>query len=772
MRLRPPTWLGRPLGVALALAIGIAAAPALDRLGVPVQIRWLAFAGLVPWSRRGVVALAATVVAFGLARGARAPVRFAGLDDREVDRVAGVIGVPVVQTQFGYGAPLATEGGGVWLYADRALLPGQHVVATGLLRSPRGARGIGQPDRAAALAARGAEVELVAETLEVVTDEPDLVDRAWRWATDVRVAGGLAIEDAGGDAGGRAAMRGIALGDRADVPPELDANWRTVGIFHVLSVSGLHLAVIAGLAYGVLRRTIAALAARARPARWAAPPAIAIAIAYTMITGAQLATIRALVVVVLVIVAAAIERPLRLEDALGAAAIALLAWRPADLWDPSFQLSFVAALVLVLRGAREGGPRPTTRLARIRHWIASGMATSAWVGLATAPITAYHFQQVQLGGVVGNLVLTPVVELVALPLALGGLALGLATPVRIASDLVALVDRGAGLLAHVTPVGAIAVASPLMMAVLVALAIALAAWPRPRGRLIVAVVLVAAWLGARSPPPVGALRVTFVDVGQGDAALVELPGGEVWLIDAGGEAGARDLAAQSATGRTVERVLRAYGHDRIDLAIISHPHPDHYLGLVALAADRVPIDAVWAVRELDDGRPPRATPRFPSFETVAAALGAPIAHPPLGIVRTGVVSLEVLGPRYGELEAADPVRTVNDNSLVLALRYAGRTIVFAGDAETEGEADAAAHLAGADLVKVAHHGSPTSSTAAFVAATHPRYVVISCGRANRFGFPSPAVVARWTAAGAHVLRTDREGTIAITIDAEGAIAVE
>jgi competence protein ComEC len=119
------------------------------------------------------------------------------------------------------------------------------------------------------------------------------------------------------------------------------------------------------------------------------------------------------------------------------------------------------------------------------------------------------------------------------------------------------------------------------------------------------------------------------------------------------------------------------------------------------------------------------------------------------------------------------VRTVNDNSLVVALRFRGRTLVFTGDVEAEGEDGlVASGLGAADVVKVPHHGSPTSSTPAFVAATHPAVAVISCGAANAFGFPSPAVVERWRAAGAEVARTDRDGAITVTIDAGGGLSVE
>lgn len=784
-----------PLAVAIAAAAGIAAAPLLDAL-VPSGPRWVvAAAVVVAWWRaerwRGALLLAAGL-ALGAARGARSPVVApAGVtvDDRTADRVIGVVRGPVVHGPRGDGARLDTEAAAIWLWSDERLVPGERVAATGAVHTPRGLRDPAVPDRGDAARARGAELELTARRLDRLGDAggpASVIDRAWRWAGATQAAWARAIDEAGGDPIGRAALRGIAVGDRGDVPPALDQRWRAVGIFHVLSVSGLHLAVVAGLAFGLLRRLIAASpwGGRTRPARWAAPPALVLAIGYTMITGAQLATLRSLVAVALVLIAQFFDRPLRLIDAIGVAAIAILAWRPADLLDPSFQLSFVATLTLAL-GAPAGAHGRG-----VRGWLVRGLLSSTWVAITTAPLTAYHFHQVAAGGVLGNLVLTPPVELVALPLGLAGAVLGIAPAIAAASWIVGLADRGAGLLAEVTPIGHVVIASAAVMAVGVALSLALAALPGRRGA-VPAALRAALWLAlclvwslGRSPPPPGALRVTFLDVGQGDAALIELPDGAVWLIDAGGNPGARDLAQAAAPGRAIDRVLAAYDHTRIALAIVSHPHPDHYLGLAAIEA---PIDELWSAE--DTGAPPRdrrpaaSAAAMPGFTAIAAGLaarGTRWTHPPLGVARAEAgVELTVWAPRYQPAAgapvacAADPVRTVNDNSLVVALRYRGRTLVFTGDVEAEGEdALVASGLGAADVVKVPHHGSPTSSTAPLVAATHPALAVISCGAANAFGFPSPGVVDRWRTAGADIARTDRDGAITVTVDAGGGLAVE
>lgn len=746
-----------PLGAAVSLAFGIALAPVLDRLAIPPSARWALAALCLLAIRRAPALVIAAVVAAGAAHGARAPAALppgAIADDAIVDRITGTVEGPVIRTVRGSGALVA----GVWVWADEILEPGARITATGVVRSDR--------DRPT----------LSARSIEHHGDDLGVAARAWRWAAEVQTEAARRIDEAGGDPSARAALRGIVIGDRSTVSPELDDRWRAVGIYHVLSVSGLHLAVVAGLVFAVLRRLIAASpwGGRVHPARWAAPPSLVFAIGYTLVTGAQLATVRALIVIALVLVGLMLDRPLRLVDALGAAALLILAWHPADLADPSFQLSFVAALTLALR------PAPNVRGGRIRRWLVHGITTSAWIAITTAPLTAFHFQQVTAGGVIGNVVLTPLVELVALPLALAGIVLGpLGAPlIWIATQLVALVDGAAGVLAVVTPVGHIAVASAITMGVLVALSLWLATRAhRTRTDAIVWVALCAAWALARTPPALGTLRVTFVDVGQGDAAILELPDGAVWLVDAGGNASARTLASAAAPGAAITRVLATYGHDRIDLAILSHPHPDHYLGFAALG---VPITELWSAAELEPAAPSRGA--LPSFGEIAAALaarGTILVHPPLGLVRAqGGVTLTILAPRYDAgdgrppIAAADPVRSVNDNSLVLAIEYRGRRIVFAGDVEREGEdALLAEPLGRADVVKVPHHGSPTSSSLALVTEAQPALAVISCGRGNAFGFPSPAVVARWKAAGARVARTDKDGTLVVVVDAAGGLVL-
>ncbi|HEY3352541.1 MAG TPA: MBL fold metallo-hydrolase, partial [Polyangia bacterium] len=255
------------------------------------------------------------------------------------------------------------------------------------------------------------------------------------------------------------------------------------------------------------------------------------------------------------------------------------------------------------------------------------------------------------------------------------------------------------------------------------------------------------------------LRVTFLDVGDADCALVELPGGEAMLVDAAGSA---DGSAAFDPGEViVAPALRARRIGRLARVIVTHPHPDHIGGLAYLVGE-VPIGEVWDAGDYDEN------PAHDRLREALARRGVPRRRP--RDLTVGGATLEVLHPR-GD---ADPLASPNDNSVVLRLRYAGRTLLLLGDAEAAAEAELVAREPAAlhaDVVKVGHHGSRTSSGAALVTAAAPGIAVISAGPRSRHRFPHPEVVARWQAAGATVLHTGRTGAVTVTIDARGRLAV-
>lgn len=770
--------------------------------------------GLGPWSSAWPAWWSCALLAAAIARGRRALWLFAafaaGGGAAACDRVRaeapdpatarvtlrGVVEAPVEPWAGGVRFRFAADSG---LAVDVTLrdpvagpLPGDRLALRGRLRGPRGYRNPGSAGaRRRALAARGAVASMSVARADV--EELGVEFSPWRLPVQARRRLSATIAARGGDAEGNALARAMALGERGRVPDPAQARFRDAGIAHLLAVSGLHVGAVALLLLWITRRTwaaVPALATRVDPGWVAALVAGGGAVFYTLVTGARTSTLRAMVVVLVLLLGSALCRRARFVHALALAAIALVATAPSIVFEPSFQLSFTAALSLALlpRAAAAGeATAPRSRAARATAWLGQSVLATAWVTAATAPIVAHWFGALPTAAVPANLVAVPASELGVLPLALVGSLVAELWPaaggllIDGAVALAGAVDDVAGALASTLPPVSVPAPSTLeLVAWYAAMAAVLAArrrWLAPRVGAIgvaVAAAVLAISLGAeRTPPP--DLRITFVDVGQGDAALVELPGGAVWLIDAGGlPFVARDVAPERrrALGampgeRALLPLLRHRGIDRVDRVILSHPHPDHFRGLGALEG-RIELGELWLARGslTPDGE----------LGALVERLGVPVVHPPRGrrLDAGHGVGLTVLAPRYGAIDAeVDPVMSVNDNSLVVRIDRAGRSVLFTGDLELEGEAElvASGHAA-ADVIKVPHHGSNTSSTPALVAAVSPEIAVVSCGEANRFGFPAAEVIERWQRAGARVLRTDRSGAIAVRIGADGQLLVQ
>jgi len=677
------------------------------------------------------------------------------------------VGPSAAQVQKGAaGRVLVSVGGEL----TEPLLPGDRVRFPSVLRPPRGFLVPGAPDLARRAAAEG--VVAVAS----VHDPPALarmrVPAAWNLrrapaALRERMAAALRARLAGDDL---ALVSSLVLGDRGDVDRGLDDAFRAMGVSHVLSVSGLHLAVAAWLFYaglGWLLLRVPGLGRKRSVRRLAALVAVPATVAYTLLTGAQVATVRACVVAVVCFAGVALERRATGVQTLAIAALVVLTASPLELFDPSFQLSFVAALATVQLAPKlaprldgDGAIEASAGrwLLALARWALRLVAASAAALLATAPIAAWHFAQFAPAGLLSNLVVVPLTELAIVP---GGLVASLAAVFCVpgadfAVQLVgfvahvtgALVRFGAGLVPswHVPAptvielaafyAGLLAIALGLRRAQRIALGAALVVALSLGGRL---------WLRATS----SSLTATFLDVGQGDACVLELPRGHVVVVDGGGS-----FDPGFDPGRQViAPFLHRRGIRRIDLIVLSHPHPDHANGLASLL-DELPVGAVWT------NAPDSTQPGTARLVAAARARGIPV-EPAHTIALGGARLVPLAGV------TADAALGENDNSIVLAVEHAGRRLVLAGDLERVGEA--ARDWPHADVVKVPHHGSKTSSTEPFVRALHPSLAVISVGERNRWHFPDAGVVARWRAAGARVLRTDLDGSVTVRIAADGAL---
>jgi competence protein ComEC len=615
------------------------------------------------------------------------------------------------------------------------------------LRAPPGARNPGGRDVAERLRAGG--VALQARAIGPVVREAPPSAATWLERARDRLA---AAADATLPRREAAVVRAISTGDRGGLDPATTTSFARSGLAHVLAVSGFHLVVVV---LGLERLLASALvrcdrlAARADPRRVAAALTLPLAPIYALATGAGAPVLRAAVAASAALAGKLLDRELDALQALALAALALLAWSPASALDPGFQLSFaaVAGLALWATPLRRALPialaRAGTWRARLVEPALEGACATVAASVATAPVLAFHFRQLPLLGIAANVAalpvgaaLTAVGALAASAAALAGAAavpvLWLARP--LAWALVALSDAAAAPSWSVAGVG-----SPGAWGVAAAYGLALLAG-RLRGT-----ARALAWAGALAallaPAPLrawaararGGLEVTFVSVGQGDATLLRLPDGTAALVDAGGapdggaDPGARDLVP----------LLRDLGVRRLALVVVSHPHPDHVLGLAAVTA-AFPVDRVVSNGDPGEGE---------SAEILARLEPAPLR--PGDALELGGVRFEAVGGEAGDLAG-------NDASLVLRVSYGSTAFLFPGDVEEAGEAAAVTRGAPlhADVVKVPHHGSRRSSTAAFAEAVQPRFAVISVGAGNRYRFPHAEALARWTAAGAAIFRTD------------------
>jgi competence protein ComEC len=539
--------------------------------------------------------------------------------------------------------------------------------------------------------------------------------------------------------------RALVLGEGGAV---LDADRQRVrgaGLAHLLAVSGLHVAILAGFGVLLMRWLLlhTPVAERTDPLRVAAAGGIPLALGYAAFAGGASSAWRAAITASIAwgLIAAG-KRP-------GATAVAALAVLVLSVGAPDRVLSPGLLLSVVATAAVLTTARPTQR--GFGAWLATAFAISTRTTLATAPIVLWCFGAVPIAGVVANVVLVPVGTMALVPLAALHAAVASAG-VSVAADVSGwcfelVCDAflaAAGVFAQLgegLPWPPPSVPQGITLAVGVALLLGLR---DARSRCAVGLAC-AAFLGVfewqlrTSERPEGLLRVTFADVGQGDAALIDLPDGRLMMIDAGGNPGGGPDPGRAA----LVPLLKARRRARVDIAVLSHPHPDHYGGFRAVM-DAMPIDELW-----DSGQAHDETDLAPTSAEAAElidalrARGTRVRRPAELCGRelaAGGASVRVLSPcpRY------DSGHDANENSLVLRLEYGRRSFLFTGDAELHTEARLVAQGSPlrADVLKVGHHGSRTSTTAAFLAAVAPRIAIISAGAGNRFGHPHLEVEQR------------------------------
>ena len=557
-------------------------------------------------------------------------------------------------------------------------------------------------------------------------------------------------------------LLGVLLGEKQRIPEEVRAAFRSTGLAHALVVSGLHVGMVGGFFFFGFRL----LRLADRPSSAAT---IAALVFYALATGAQVPVVRAVQMGTVLLLGRVLRREGDIYNTLGLAALVILVIWPESPWSLSFQLSFGATWAIV---ALHG---PLTSLfpaawqradSPIGRWIVSPLCASLAAQLGTGPLIAYSFQQLALGAVVANIVVVPLLAVavgLGLLAALTGWILPWVATVFNAANYLVLV----GLIELVSwwaslPFASVSVPRPGVLFVSVAAALCFLgpllshkAWARKAVIFTVLIWLnVAVWTYALRSRD---LEIVFLDVGQGDAAFVRFPNGKTMVVDGGERNAYFDCGEQ-----VLLPFLRYMGVRRVDVVVASHSHNDHIGGLVTLLEqmevgyflDSGQIYDSWTaqrLRELIDERNVR-------YHRVAA--GDSLAG--LG----GVAGL-VLHPTTAFVDADGNVPFgLNNGSVVFSLQHGAVRVLFTGDVEQETDPVILAWGARlqAQLLKVAHHGSRTSSQPLFIEAVAPAVAVMSLGEGNKFKHPAPEVVARYAAHGARVLRTDHTGAVQVRID--------
>ena len=580
---------------------------------------------------------------------------------------------------------------------------------------------------------------------------------------------------------------GILLGVRASIAPEINDAFATAGLTHVVAISGWNIAIVAALVAGMARPL------EKRPGgRWAGAAVAAATVAgYVILTGASPSVVRAALMAGAMLVARLGGSRAHASSALALAALLMLLLAPPVLWDVGFQLSLLATAGLIWFGAPV-----ERRLRAFPAWIREPVALTLAAQLTTLPIILANFERLSLVAPIANVVVVPFVPLAMLFSAIASVVGSLDALVHlpVVGDAVTWLAGGAawlvlrvivwlGSTVASVPYAAVDASLPAPLAVAWLPLLGLAGWalrapPDPNAagdrspdeaaagaiaalsrrvlRPLPITAALIAILGAVTVAsrPDGRLHVTVLDIGQGDAILVEAPSGATMLIDGGPD--------PELTLRRIGANLPWFAR-QIDVVMLSHPHQDHVAGLV----DVLGRFRVGVLLHAGIGFENAANDRLLADASGEPGASIVVARAGLRFTLDPATSVEVVYPSTADAVAPLPEGDINNGSMVVVLRYEGFAALLTGDAEAHVEAALLARrlLPPVDLLKVGHHGSTSSTTAGLLDATRPSVAVISSGEGNEYGHPAPETLAALTTRpGIDVYRTDLHGDLEVVSD--------
>ncbi|HFE65129.1 MAG TPA: DNA internalization-related competence protein ComEC/Rec2 [Caldithrix sp.] len=556
-------------------------------------------------------------------------------------------------------------------------------------------------------------------------------------------------------------LAAVLLGERQEIDPEIRSDFQNTGVAHVLAISGLHVGFVVLIIYLMISFLPLSF-------RWHNLLTILFLVMYMFLTGAKPPVVRATLMISLYLIGENMERKPNAYNIVWLAAFLILLVQPQQLFWVSFQFSFIAVLSIfyfyrLLKPAEEKicGLLPETRWGFfLRKWIVKAFLISLAAQLGTLPLMAIYFHKIPLVSFFLNLLVIPLIGFIVgvgfLTLFLSYLSIRFAAPVAALLSqsiqvMIEVVHRAANLPLAYLPVSGVSVVVIIFYFLVLFLVFHWAdeTYRAVRKPLSALAVLLLIWLVL---PSLRHSQFIMMDVGQGDACLLQTAGEKIILFDAGPSYVTWD------SGRDVVLpVLQYLGNRRIDKAIITHPHADHLGGMYSLL-ESVPIDSVYLPNL---AVPVKLQNRLVS---ILSRKQVPFRRVQAGerLIVDEQTRIYFLSP-FPEFEKPDDESDsqINNCSVVSLVKIGDAAVLITGDAERPVEVRLSAwgSLMRADVLKVAHHGSTTSSTIGFLKQVTPHFGLISVGKYNRYGHPSPVVLKRLRSLGISTFRTDRQGAI-------------
>jgi competence protein ComEC len=631
---------------------------------------------------------------------------------------------------------------------------GWDIFAHATIRRPQLQRNPGGFDHRAYLARRG--ILLTGYTAESGVDVRDRYRRknfyqtiqAFRMKMEDHIDHWVAGEE--GDI-----LKGILLGSKEDISEDMRDAFSAVGVAHILAISGLH---VGYLVLGVMKAAFW-FHIPAKRAFWGI---VILLSGYCLLTGLTPSVIRASIMAVILLGGNVLGRKTDPLSSLAAAFLAILLFRPLDLFEAGFQMSFGAVVgIFTLYKPFKN------RLNRLPEGIKSALAVTLSAQAGVLPITIFYFHQLSLISLVANLLIVPLTGVVVIggiiTLLLTGLWAPLAYPILWLVKGSLRFMAGSTFLLSKIPYAVFYLPSFPSFIVVIYYCIIWIISPYltlpnlVKKRLVASLALIVLlWMGMGWYTRFKGLEIIFIDVGQGDSILVSAPGGKHYLIDGGGSLNQTEGAGFDPGKHIIIPFLREKGIYHLDGVFLSHGHADHVGGLVTVLQE-IPTAAIYQARDFGQG-----DAVYSRILAMSRERNIPIIELEAGDILSGGkdIRFRILYPDNGkDGDKSIDMENGNNHSLVMLLDCKGFRILFTGDIEKEVEDYLLSKgIEGVHVLKVAHHGSKTSSTPEWIDALSPRVAIIPVGK-NQFGHPNEEVLQRFYDRGIQLFRTDQSGAV-------------